>query len=506
MDAQTMARMMLEPRFFRDNLRIDGSGKPWKRDDWQEEFLAAMDGGWQRAIGRQCQTGYSRGWSVRPRGHSKSSDAASAVCFALFSARQRIDGAIAAGDRDQAALVGNAVNRIVQHNAWLRPHIEVQRDRIINPKTGSEVSVLTSDAPTSFGLLLDFIVVDEIQTHRSRDLWDSLFSASAKKKDCLLLVLGNCGWVSTWQHELWEAVQDDPRWFTHSLPGPVASWLDPANLAEQKRLLHPLEYQRLWLNTWGSGEGSAFDHDAIEAAITRKGPEHKPRDGWQYFLGADLSARRDWTACCIVGKRVGATRLIQRPRKDREVLPRALQAMAELGMEGAPPLRPQFDEVVQSIKGDGLMRLIDLKLWKPRPGADINLREVGAYILRMHERFGFAQVNIDQWQAVLLRQLLAEADVPVNTVAFTSNSCCDMAATTLAAFNDHRVRLYRHEQLISDLKRCKMKDTPLGIRLEFKRGKDGHGDAATSFFLALLAAKDHNESLGDDFYDGQLIY
>lgn len=144
------------------------------------------------------------------------------------------------------------------------------------------------------------------------------------------------------------------------------------------------------------------------------------------------------------------------------------------------------------------------------PGVKVDLREVERYILDKHEQFGIESVNIDQYQAELLSQRLTNAGACVNTIAFTAAACCDMAATALAAFNDSRVQLHRNKQLVDDLKRCTVKETNVGARIEIKRKSGrGHGDALVSFLLALLAARDAVEPLGDDLLDdddGPLIW
>lgn len=126
--------------------------------------------------------------------------------------------------------------------------VDVQQWRIVNPHTGSAMEILPSDVASSYGLLIDFAVCDELTIWPRRDLFDSILSVVAKRDNCLLLCIGNAGFTSTWQWPLREAVRTDPEWHFSHLDGSQASWISQAKLAEQQRLLPDVAYKRLWLN------------------------------------------------------------------------------------------------------------------------------------------------------------------------------------------------------------------------------------------------------------------
>ena len=55
-----------------------------------------------------------------------------------------------------------------------------------------------------------------------------------------------------------EAARTAKDWYFSRLDGPVASWISEKLLDEQRRMLPPAAYARLWDNVWSSGEGDAL--------------------------------------------------------------------------------------------------------------------------------------------------------------------------------------------------------------------------------------------------------
>jgi len=447
MDSNTLARLQGAPAAFRDALRLD-DGRPWVRDPWQEDFFRALDPGWRRAVGQAATGGYARGWAVRPRGHSKTSDIASMVAWALFAARQPIRGVVAAGDSDQARLVADAVTRIVRANPWLQPFIDVQRGRIVNVHSGSECVILASDAMTSYGLLVDFIICDELTCWRNRELWDSLFSTAAKKPNCLLVVLGNAGIQNTWQHELFNVLRRDRAWHCDTLPGPVASWISPTALEEQRRVLPGIVYQRLWGNEWTTGEASALQHADIERACTLTGPmygrslacENAEHD---FAAGLDLAVSHDHAALCVLA--------IHKQTRRR--------------------------------------RLAFIRSWAP-VGGKIDLTAVEAGVADVNREYRPRVIGFDPYQAELMAQRLTREGLCMQAVPFGGMNTSLMASELVEQFSGGTIEIYRHPPLIRDLQRLQITERQWGLKLEAARTKDGHCDQAIALAIALLVARD----------------
>jgi len=484
------------PAEFRSAIRIDADDGPRRFgdvvDDWQRADFESLDPSWLRVAGHASEGGVMRAWIERPRGHSKTLDEALMVLWALIFARRRLTGVAAAADQDQAGLLRAAIGKIVAMHKSLQGVISVNKNRVVNTRSGSELQIISADAPSSFGLTPDFIVCDELTHWRTSALWESLFSAAAKRKNCLLVVICNAGFHDSWQWPIREAARVDAGWYFNSLDGPKASWITADRLDEQRRLLPSIAYERLWLNQWSAGSGDALSEQEINRAITQPGPMSGAERGWQFFAGLDLGLSRDASALAIVGQHVGWQEYGQSESPPRA--PSVNDIMRDLGLAESPIEYPDSELILTSEEPPtGKLRLAGMQTWRGSKAAKLNLEIVERSILAAHKQYNFATLNCDPWQAELLMARLQRQGVPVNGVPFVQSNLLGMCSAVLSAFNDGLIDLYQHDELIPELRRLRMKETHVGVRLESPRttGTQGgsHGDHATALSLALLAAR-----------------
>src|SRR5262249_55399074 len=153
-------------------------------------------------------------------------------------------------------------------NPWLGRVVSVKQWAITNDHTGSELTIMSSDVASSYGLLLDFCIADEISLCPKRDLFDSLLSSAPKRASCLFLCIGNSGFRESWQWGLREQVRVDPDWYYSRLDGCCASWISPQQLDEQRRLLPTMAFERLWSNQWVSAAGDALSQEVIDHSFS----------------------------------------------------------------------------------------------------------------------------------------------------------------------------------------------------------------------------------------------
>lgn len=458
-----LQKLQSDPAEFRSALLIDTDAGPKPlgdcMDPWQRKDFEALDSGWRVAAGQKVTGSYFlRAWLERGRGHSKTSDIGVMVLWILFASRKRLSGVAAAGDADQSRLLRDSIARLVYLCPWLSGIIEVQAYRVINTRTGSTLEIISSDAPTSYGLLCDFIICDELVHWKKRDLWDSLLSSAAKRATCALIVITNAGLQDDWSWKLREAVRNDSTWYFSRLDGPVASWITEDRLAEQERLLPPIAYRRLWLNEWTSGGGDALtEQDIGRAFATRYDKNLAPWSGHQYCAGLDLGVSRDASALCVLG-------------------------------------------VIRGADGHGRIRLADMKIWLPTKGQKVQLSDVEMALIESHKKFQLRRINYDSWQATHLAQRLQavglgkignkKASLPMIEVPPTGQNLQRQATVLIEAFNDRRIALYPEPDLKRDLLRLRIEERSYGFRLVSPRDQHGHADAASAFCLALLAASD----------------
>lgn len=490
MNLQTLQK---DPAFFRQYLLIDTDDGPKgcaeALDDWQAIDFHAVDPSLSRVVNpadKQYENTISRHFWERPRGHSKTTDIAIAVSWLLFASRRKLKGVVGSGDKDQAKLVRDAVDGLLRLNPWLAQILTVQSAKVINTHTGSEVEILSSDAASSYGHLIDFAVLDEITHWKSRDLFDSLFSATAKRKHCLLLVISNAGFRDTWQWELRENIRTDPNWRFSRLDGPQASWQSEAALAEQRRLLPAKVYARLWLNQWSDGSGDALDADLIEAAIRQTRAPSRAEPGWVYVAGLDIGIRHDASAVVVIGKHVGYSEPVPKPKR---IYPAGVRSMLDLGILEAPHDETEY----KHYPGTGQLKLAAVRVWTPAQGLIIQFHEIEHEISRLHDLFGISRLAADPFQAEqLLQRLHYQQGINAVATPFTGPNLQSMAQVTLDSFREKQIELYPHDQLVADLKAIRIVEKSYGWRLQpgMSEGGTPHGDASTALALALHASKE----------------
>jgi len=480
------------PDVFRHILRVvtKGGMKPLAKavDKWQLRDFRRMDAGWGRAAGYDVpESAPNRAWLERPRGHSKTQDVAAMVLWAMRFARRPLVGVSAAGDEDQASFLKDAIERHVQTNRNLfRDDITIRRDRVLCKQTGSRLEIVTSDALTAFGELPDLIILDEVSHWKSRELWDAMLSAAAKKPNCFLVAMTNAGRRESWQWRLRQAVKGRKNWHFSALPGPVASWISKDDLAEQEALLLPHVFERLWLNRWTSGAGDAISDDDLQAAIALDGPP-VDRRGYVFIGGLDLGLTRDAAAFVVAGRHVGHSELIE---PDRPALPRHMALLADAGLADAQ--EAEADTVFHA--GSGKFSLFGVRVWEPPRGGKVDIGAIEAEILSMHQEFGLAVVGYDPWQSEYLAQRLRGTGLRMEQLPFTPGNLQRMATAVIQGFRDRNVELFDDSRLVSDLRNLRAVEKSYGTRLEPGKSQAGegtrHGDAAMAFAISLTIGQD----------------
>ena len=276
--------------------------------EWQTKDFAVLDAMFRALVAgeRGSRSLIRRAWLQRPRGHSKTSDLAMELIWALLHAQRRIEGVVAAADREQAGLLLEAMRRLVETNREMCAGLKFTSQEVISPNTGSKLTLISSDVNSSWGLLPDFVVCDELCHWERRELWESLVSSAAKKPECALVVLTNAGVGRGWQWEVHEMARTEEGWYFSSLEGAVAPWISNETLEEQRRLLPASVYERLWMNRWQQSEGSFVTREEAEACIE---VGHEYRDSGEeqrrYVASIDYAEKHDFTVGVVVHEEEG---------------------------------------------------------------------------------------------------------------------------------------------------------------------------------------------------------
>lgn len=449
---EQLRRMAADPAEFRRALLIDTDQGPRPLadvcDPWQAADFAALDPGWRVVAGQPVQDAKLRGYLERPRGHSKTADLAAMAAFGLFASPVCVNGVAAAADLDQGRQLRDAIKRLASLNPWLADVLEVQSYRVLNRITESDLTILSADAGSSYGLTPHFLIADELTHWPKADLWHSLLSAAAKRRGCLLLVISNAGvgQGTSWQ---W-AVREHFR--THRttchfrrLDGPVASWITEDRLQEQQQLLPLNAYRRLWLNLWTAATGDAIDELDLRAAIVLDGPQLTRDPGWFYFAGLDAATKRDRIGLVVVGVQAGS----------------------------------------------GKIRVVYSRSWRPNAAnPEENEREIEGEVRQAYDRYKFHQCRYDPWGLDVVVYRLRLARAPMVAAPLSGHNLNDTALALSEAFRTRAIEIPDDPQLIADLQAVSIRESADGFsfKLTAPRTTAGHADAALALSLVLPIA------------------
>lgn len=506
---EALGRMAADPAAFRSALLIDTDAGPRPLaqclDPWQRKDFEALDPGWRRVAGLPPDSRriYGRGYLERARGHSKTSDLAVMATWVLFAATRKIKGVAAAADADQAKLLRDAIEQLVSLNPWLSQFLEVQTRKVISNRTGSVLEIISSDANSSYGLLVDFIIADELtvwpasgEKASGERLWNSLLSAAPKRKQCLLLVISNAGFGmgTSWQWKVREFCRQSDAWYFHRLNGTVASWISQEHLVEQRAMLPPTAYNRVWGSVWAGTEGDAIDEEQVSAAVTLTGPMLTAEPGWSFVAGLDIGLKKDASALVILGQHVGYTETRASEPAATAPRPPAVEAMLDLGLISRPILTQDTEQVYHA--PTGRIRLVDLFIWRPGAGLTVSLTEIEETIRTLHSRYCLQLLAYDPYAFQGPAERL-QGTLPCEEVNPTGPNFKSMAAATLEAFAERRIDLFDDggdsQALLADIRALRVVEKNYGLRLESPHGTHhggtNHGDAACALSLALHAIR-----------------
>lgn len=409
---------------------------------------------WQSADARAVLdlAGPRRHFWTRPRGASKTSDAAGvAIAVLLEQAPRGSRSYVLAADREQGGLVVDSVQGFRDRTPDLASGLDVQTWRIVATRTGATIDVLPADEASSWGLRPYFVVVSEFtawkETPGPKRLWRSIFSALPKVPGSRLVVESNAGDPSHFSYGVLERAKANPdRWRVSEIPGPCP-WIDEDDLAEQRAELPEWEYARLHLNRWVESEDRLTSVDDLAACSTLTDWPVGPRRGLPYVVTVDLGLTHDATVAAV--------------------------CHAE-AREDAGGYRVALDR---------------LATWRGSRREPVSLGLVEAWVLQAAREYG-APLVADPWQAAMLCQRLRARGLRVDEFAFTAASVGRLGSALFTSLRDHALALPAADhddeaaELHEELSHVRLRETSPGVvRLDHDAGR--HDDRAIALALAV---------------------
>jgi phage terminase large subunit-like protein len=397
--------------------------KPFILIPYQEEFLSQVFGWVDKDGLRMIRTAYLE----IPKKNGKSPLAAGVALFLLCADNEpgaEIYGA--AGDREQASIVYNYARDMVNNSDYLSERLKIieSRKRIIDMSTGSVFVAVSSDVPTKHGPNLHGVVFDELHAQRNRDLWDTLTTGTAARRQPLITAITTAGIYSE-NHICWEQhsyglkvagdPMSDPTHFSMIFNAERNDdWRDKktwykANPAlnifrslehiqnEAKKAEQSPAYQntfcRLFLNQWTAQTERWID--MMRWSKTAGEVFEEDLSGEMCYGGLDLSSRIDLTAFVMVFPEEGGY----------------FDIVAKFWMpEEEIQHRTRRDNVpYESWVQSGLIKAI--------PGAVVDLDEVIEDIAYYNNIYNIASIAYDRWGALHISKRI-QSEVGVQMIQF----------------------------------------------------------------------------------------
>ena len=439
----------------------------------QREWIAALAPA-MLAVARGSKPPTSRYWIEASKGTAKDTTLAAVVLWLLAFATRPVRAQVGAVDRDQADELHRAARDLLRVNPMLARRIEAKNYLLACASNGAEAEIIPADVAGSHGARPDLVIINEL-THVERwEFVENLADNASKMPNGVLIVATNAGFTGTDAWRWRELARTSPRWSFHQFAEP-APWLDPAELAEAERRNSATRYRRLFWGVWSSGSGDALDEQDISAAIDPNlaplpglAPLPYRRKRWLPKLGLEQPAQPP------------PPRLVERPAF-------SYVAGLDLGIKHDHSALV----VLAANHGTQRIRLALCQSWAPDAvTGKVDLEAVEAAVAEAHQRYQFATIGYDPYQAELMAQRLIRQGVPAQEVPFVGANLNRMATVLLEIFRSRRIDLYPCERLVADLRRLVIVEKPYGHKLEATRDADGHADTATAFAIALPAAAD----------------
>lgn len=390
------------------------AGQPFKLQAWQRDDIIRPLFGWKRKDGtRKFRTAYIE----IPRKNGKSTLSAGLALYLLFAdGEPGAEVYSAAADTDQARIVFEEAQRMVEASPALSEHGQVYRRSIIVKSERSTYRVISADAHTKHGFNAHGIVFDELHAQPNRELWDVLNTSTGARRQPLMVMITTAGVYDPesicWeQHEYARQVLDgaieDPTYFAYiAAADDTDDWTNPVTWAkanpglgetikvdyleaECRRAIASPAYQntfrRLHLNQWTAQDERWLDMNAWNSC-KRELPD---LTGRICYGGLDLASTTD----------IAAFVLCFPPQEDDE--PYWL----------VPYFWIPSDSLIERVRRDRVPYDAWLRdgLVTATPGNVIDYYYIEQTIRQLAIEYDIREIAFDRWGATLLYQRMEEA-------------------------------------------------------------------------------------------------
>lgn len=312
--------------------------QPFNLRPWQEIIIRRLFGTLTEDGLRQYKTAL---WFM-PRKNGKSELAAAIALYCLCS-EPEASGEIysAAADREQASLIFRVASSMVRNDPTLSRLCRiVDSQRVIEYQpTRSVYRAIPADAPHAHGFDASAVIVDELHTQRTRELWDVLTTSFGSRLQPLAVGISTAGvdreslayQLYTRARQVRDGITEDATVFPVIYEAPEDAdwtneqvWYDanPAlgdfrSLADMRDLFREAQqvparetvFRQLYLNQWVQSASRWLSSEAWKACGTEPVLPNDLR-GLSCTAGLDLAYRDDFAALVLLFELDGIYKLL----------------------------------------------------------------------------------------------------------------------------------------------------------------------------------------------------
>lgn len=171
------------------------AGKPFAPEDWQEHLILAPLFGWYRETDKGLRRRFNVGYQEVPRKNGKTTSAATLALQGLVAdAEHGAEVYCTATTRDQASILFKDSTNMARQSPELSSFMRFWRYSITCDTLNSTLKPLSSDHDALHGLNIHRAVVDELHSHKTRDLWDVLQTSTGARRNPLLFAITTAGY------------------------------------------------------------------------------------------------------------------------------------------------------------------------------------------------------------------------------------------------------------------------------------------------------------------------
>jgi hypothetical protein len=385
--------------------------------------------------------------------------------------RQARHVVVVAANREQAGIVLGYVRELLTNSPLLKGCIAAETAESIEvrqPHTGAPALVKTMpcSARAGRGLAISTLIADEIGHWLDATegpavadrVWGSLTPALADFHEHGRALAISTPWGnSNLLAQLFKRATSGDH--ADMLAVRAATWQMRPDLQQSYFDRERAKDPELFRGEFGAeflASGAAFfDPERLEAAVDEDRFELPPGQITEPVVGLDPSFSADPFGCVVVGRGVGHL-------EDRA--------------EGRPEDRRRR------------FRVAAVRSWRPTPGRELSVEPVLDEIAALCRRYGAHSVVTDQWCSAPVRQGLARRGISAHEKTLTASSKAGVFSDLKSLVYTDSLELYRHEGLLSELKRVEAHYASGSVSIRIPRVAGSHGDMACALALAVSAA------------------